>query len=235
MENHNKFKEALTNKDVETCKQMIKDGFSIDDNDDYGLIDDMIHYMDFETIQQFIDIGLSVTNIMLITAASWGNLDLMRLFMKHGATITEYDDDGSCDDLIDSLGECNRAKIIEFMIEEKLYLPFDKCDMMATGIHCKSQVVIDYVLSLPEGIEVANQNLENVIEEDNLDLLKLFVSKGIDIHYDNDICIRHSILYENLEFLEYLLNNFTFPKELLQELYTSSKSEKIKEFIKPFI
>ena len=88
---------------------MIKDGFSLDD---YGLIDAMIQYTDLETIQQFINIGLHVTNDMLITAASWGNLDLMRLFMKHGATITNDDD---CDVLIDSLGECNRSELIEFI------------------------------------------------------------------------------------------------------------------------
>lgn len=231
MENSEKFKEALTNKDIATCKQMIKDGFSIDCNDDYGLIDDMIHYTNLETIQQFIDIGLPVTNIMLITAASWGNLDLMRLFMKHGATITESDDDGSCDALIDSLGECNRAEIIEFMLEEKLYLPFDNCDMMATGIHCKSQIIIDYVMNLPDGIKIATECLDYVIAVDDLEMLQYFISKGVDVHANNNYCMFEYKICDSPKTLEYLLTNFTFPKELLQELYTASNSEKIKPFL----
>ena len=191
---------AAKNKHFDVVKYLVENGATIENEDwEDQPIEGAAIGGNLETIKYFIKHGANLNKRSFVYALANGHFHLINYFISTGFKIEDVADDAFVNAV-----EKDRSDVLEYLLP---YLQ-DKEGIIQesynTIVGYGKLDTVKYLIS--KGAKVRNADLLSALRKEDLDLVKLLVENGADIHFDNDQVFVMAASYDHLDIVKYLLS-----------------------------
>lgn len=175
----------------------------------YGfLLVDAVLNDDIKTADFLLDVGTFIEPNLLVTVYHRGNVDMIRLFMRYGATFSLYHVIYERVQEVALIAALIPVFIIMLVVTIFLHAFLFLSPLLLVGVHCRCPVWwMKHVLNIPQILRAENGILLRTASAlGRLDIVKLLLDRGADINVENNAALSLSLEKGHCEVAELLLD-----------------------------